>query len=222
MCAWFSKKKKKAEKSAVKTTAAAASATAAPKQQQKTEANPEKGTSPEGDPPKAAPEPAEPERLLSPEAEAALIKLAAALTDDEEKGDAGERPDKAPTEAEAMATVATQSAMACSSYSTCRSRLRQAARKACPRSDLMKRATTLGDRPSWSAMVVKPASFARSGQSERVRSSGSSTMPRVVKYGGPFQSQSVTHEGSAARPMPPAATLRKCLRDGPLRAFMPT
>ncbi len=116
MCAWFSKKKKKAQKAAVKTTAAAASATTQPRPESKPTEMPSPATEPGEAAKKAKPEPAGPQPLLSPEAEAALIKLAAALT--EGSDDEGEGPDPSTTKAQrdadealAAATLATQSAM---------------------------------------------------------------------------------------------------------------
>ncbi len=116
MCAWFSKKKKKAQKAAVKTTAAAASATTQPKPESKPAEVPSTATAPGDAAKKAEPEPVGPKPLLSPEAEAALIKLAAALTEGSDED--GEGADPSTTKAQrdtdealAAATLATQSVM---------------------------------------------------------------------------------------------------------------
>ncbi len=88
MSAWFAKKKKKkAAKAAVKTTSAAAStanppvAKAAAGATAATATDPGKETSP------TAPDTSGAQPLLSPEVEAALIKLAAALTEESESED---------------------------------------------------------------------------------------------------------------------------------------
>ncbi|NOQ53153.1 MAG: hypothetical protein GQ558_00955, partial [Thermoplasmata archaeon] len=121
MSAWFAKKKKKkAAKAAVKTTAAAASTAKPPAADAAAGATAAAATTSGKETTPAAPKTSVAQPLLSPEVEAALIKLAAALPEEPEPEDeAKEEPRASPSGALSLegptlvaAASATQAAMA--------------------------------------------------------------------------------------------------------------
>lgn len=121
MSAWFAKKKKKkAAKAAVKTTAAAASTAKPPAAEAAAGATAAAATTSGKETTPAAPKTSVEQPLLSPEVEAALIKLAAALPEEPDPEDeAKEEPRASPSGALSLedptlvaAASATQAAMA--------------------------------------------------------------------------------------------------------------
>jgi hypothetical protein len=121
MSAWFAKKKKKkAAKAAVKTTAAAASTAKPPAAEEAAGATAAAATTSGKETTPAAPKTSVEQPFLSPEAEAALIKLAAALTEEPDPEDeTKEEPRASPSGVISLkdptlvaAASATQAAMA--------------------------------------------------------------------------------------------------------------